>query len=69
LSWMQSGVLVITATFRTLYVFVVMEMASRRILHYNVTAHPEVLQLLIFRRRWPSEDGCQDLRRPARTPC
>src|SRR6516165_4487165 len=31
---------VITATFRTLYVFVVMEIGSRRILHYNVTAHP-----------------------------
>src|SRR5215831_63841 len=31
---------VITATFRTLYVFVVIEIGSRRILHYNVTAHP-----------------------------
>ena len=31
---------VITATFRTLYVFVVMEIGSRRILHHNVTAHP-----------------------------
>jgi hypothetical protein len=31
---------VITAAFRTLYVFVVMEIGSRRILHYNVTAHP-----------------------------
>jgi hypothetical protein len=31
---------VITATFRTLYVFVVMEMGSRQILHHNVTAHP-----------------------------
>jgi transposase InsO family protein len=31
---------VITATFRTLYIFVVMEIASRRILHHNVTAHP-----------------------------
>ena len=31
---------VITATFRTLYVFVVMEIASRQILHQNVTAHP-----------------------------
>jgi transposase InsO family protein len=31
---------VITATFRTLYVFVVIEMESRKILHQNVTAHP-----------------------------
>jgi hypothetical protein len=31
---------VITATFRTLYVFVVMEIESRRILYHNVTAHP-----------------------------
>jgi transposase InsO family protein len=31
---------VITAAFRTLYVFVVMEIGSRKILHYNVMAHP-----------------------------
>jgi transposase InsO family protein len=31
---------VITAAFRTLYIFLVMEIGSRRILHYNVTAHP-----------------------------
>ena len=31
---------VVTATFRTLYVFVIMELATRRILHHNVTAHP-----------------------------
>ena len=31
---------VATATFRTLYVFVVMEHASRRMIHVNVTAHP-----------------------------
>jgi putative transposase len=32
--------LVVTATFRLLYVFVVMEHATRRILHTNATAHP-----------------------------
>jgi len=31
---------VVTATFRTLYVFVVMELGTRLILHHNVTAHP-----------------------------
>jgi putative transposase len=31
---------VVTATFRNLYVFLVMEMGTRRILHHNVTAHP-----------------------------
>lgn len=31
---------VVTATFRTLYVFVMMELSSRRILHHNVTPHP-----------------------------
>jgi putative transposase len=31
---------VASATFRTLYLFVVMEHASRRIIHLNVTAHP-----------------------------
>ena len=31
---------VVTATFRTLYVFVIMELSSRKILHHNVTAHP-----------------------------
>jgi transposase InsO family protein len=31
---------VVTATFRLLYVFVVMEHATRRILHVNATAHP-----------------------------
>ena len=31
---------VITATFRILYVFVIIEHASRRLLHVNVTAHP-----------------------------
>ena len=31
---------VVTVTFRLLYVFVLMEHATRRILHVNVTAHP-----------------------------
>src|SRR5713226_3712210 len=31
---------VVTATFRTLHVFVIMELGTRRILHQNVTAHP-----------------------------
>jgi putative transposase len=30
----------VTATFRLLYVFVVLEVSTRRILHWNVTAHP-----------------------------
>jgi hypothetical protein len=30
----------VTATFRVLYVFVAMDIGSRRILHTNVTAHP-----------------------------
>ena len=31
---------VVTATFRVLYVFVIMEIGTRKILHHNVTAHP-----------------------------
>jgi hypothetical protein len=31
---------VVTARFRTLYVFLLMEIATRRIVHCNVTAHP-----------------------------
>ena len=31
---------VLTASFRILYVFVVMELGTRKILHHNVTAHP-----------------------------
>src|SRR4051812_33647678 len=32
--------IVVTATFRILYVFVVLEVGTRRIAHWNVTAHP-----------------------------
>ena len=31
---------VVTAQFRILYIFVIMELGTRRILHHNVTAHP-----------------------------
>jgi hypothetical protein len=31
---------VVTATFRVLYVFVAMEVGTRRIVHHNLTAHP-----------------------------
>jgi putative transposase len=31
---------VVTATFRTLYVLVILELGTRRILHHNVTGHP-----------------------------
>jgi len=31
---------VVTASFRILYIFVVLELGSRRIVHHNVTAHP-----------------------------
>jgi hypothetical protein len=32
----------ITATFRTLYVFVVLDVGTRWIVHWNVTEHPTV---------------------------
>ena len=31
---------VVTATFERMYVFVILDIATRRILHWNVTAHP-----------------------------
>jgi hypothetical protein len=33
---------VVTARFRTLYVFLLMEVGTRRIMHCNVTAHPTI---------------------------
>ncbi len=46
----------ITAGFRVLYVFVVMEVGSRRILQCNVTAHPTaVWALQQFREAIPSD--------------
>ena len=45
----------VTARFRVFYVFVVMEVGSRRILHYNVTAHPTAAgQYSSFARRFPA---------------
>jgi hypothetical protein len=42
--------------FRVLYVFVVMEIGSRRILHCNVTAHPTAAWVLQqFREAVPSD--------------
>jgi transposase InsO family protein len=46
----------ITAGFRVLYVFVVMEVGSRRILHCNVTAHPTAAWTVQqFREAIPSD--------------
>ena len=50
--------LAVTATFRLLYVFVVMEHATRRILHVNVTAHPTAAWTLQqLREAIPSDHG------------
>jgi len=49
---------VVTATFRLLYVFVVMEHATRRMLHCNVTAHPTALWTLQqLREAIPADHG------------
>jgi transposase InsO family protein len=46
----------VTATFRVLYVFVVIEHASRRLIHVNVTAHPTAQWLIQqFREAIPSD--------------
>jgi transposase InsO family protein len=48
----------VTATFRILYVFVVIEHASRRLLHVNVTAHPTAeWTLQQLREAIPSDHG------------
>ena len=48
----------VTVRFQVLYVFLMMEVGSRRILHYNVTAHPTVAWTLQqFREALPSDHG------------
>jgi hypothetical protein len=47
---------VITATFRTLCVFVVIEIGSRKILRHNVTTHPTAAWTLPqFRETLPGD--------------
>ena len=47
---------VVTATFRVLYVFVIIEIGTRRIVHCNVTAHPTAeWTLQQFREGIPGE--------------
>ena len=47
---------VVTASFRVLYVFVVVEVGRRKILHHNVTAHPTAeWTLQQFRETIPAE--------------
>ena len=51
-----------TARFQVLYVFLAMEVGSRRILHHNVTAHPTVAWTLQqFREAIPSDHAYQFL--------
>ena len=51
---------VVTATFRVLYVFVVMEIGTRRIVHQNVTAHPTAdWTLQQFREALPGDHAYQ----------
>jgi putative transposase len=49
---------VVTAAFRILYVFVILELETRRILHQNVTAHPTAeWTLQQFREALPGDHG------------
>jgi hypothetical protein len=53
---------VVTATFRPLYVFVLMEHATHRILHTNVTPHPAVpWTLQQLREAIPSDHGYRSI--------
>ena len=52
----------VTARFQVLYIFLAMEVGSRRILHYNVTAHPTAdWTLQQFREAIPSDHPYQFL--------
>src|ERR1700687_4138867 len=52
----------VTARFRLLYVLVVMEVGTRKILHCNVTAHPTAAwSLQQFREALPSDRQCKFL--------
>jgi transposase InsO family protein len=52
----------VTVRFQVLFVFLVMEVGSRRILHYSVTAHPTAdWTLQQFREAIPSDHGYQFL--------
>ena len=49
---------VVTATFRILYVFVILELGNRRIVHQNVTAHPTAAWTLQqLREALPGDHG------------
>jgi hypothetical protein len=49
---------VVTVSFRTLHVFVIMEVGTRRILHHNVTAHPIAeWTLQQFRKALPDDQS------------
>ena len=49
---------VVTATFLLIYVFVIMELDTRRILHFNVTQHPTAeWTLQQFRERFSPLSG------------